>query len=175
MLRSFTNTTKTGSPGGSVGKNRLPVLGTRAPSLVQVDPTGRGATKPVRHNPRASAREPGDAAPETTCRGCEAHTPQSACSTPSEATAVRSPALQLQRTPARRDRRKAHAATRPSTAKNKQISNLFKKKNATKINSDGSDSRVDEKCSKCIQVCIFLTAACSMGLPSSLFNICYLF
>ena len=75
MLRSFTNTTKTGSPGGSVGKNRLPVLGTRAPSLVQVDPTGRGATKPVRHNPRASAREPGDAAPETTCRGCEAHTP----------------------------------------------------------------------------------------------------
>ena len=29
---------------------RLPVQGTRAPSLVQEDPTCRGATKPMRHN-----------------------------------------------------------------------------------------------------------------------------
>ena len=75
MLRSFTNTTKTGPPGGSVGKNRLLVLGTRAPSLAQEDPTGRGATKPVCHNPWASALEPRDAAPETTCHSCEACTP----------------------------------------------------------------------------------------------------
>ena len=38
-------------PGGSVGKNRPLVLGTQAPSLAQEDPTGRGATEPVCHNP----------------------------------------------------------------------------------------------------------------------------
>ena len=29
---------------------RLPMLGTRVRSLVQEDPTGRGATKPMSHN-----------------------------------------------------------------------------------------------------------------------------
>ena len=37
---------------------RLPMQGTRVPSLVREDPTRRGATKPMRHNYWACALEP---------------------------------------------------------------------------------------------------------------------
>ena len=37
---------------------RLPMQGTRVRTLVQEDPTCRGATKPVRHNSWACALEP---------------------------------------------------------------------------------------------------------------------
>ena len=37
-------------PGGTVVKNRLPMQGTRVRSLVQEDPTSRGATKPMCDN-----------------------------------------------------------------------------------------------------------------------------
>ena len=43
---------------------------TWAPSLVQQDPTGRGATKPVRHNYQACALEPEDTTTKPTCHSC---------------------------------------------------------------------------------------------------------
>ena len=91
----------------------LPMQGTWVWSLVQEDPSCRGATKPVRHNYWACALEPAS-------HNCWSPCAWSPCSTTREATAMRSPRTATKSSPRSLQLEKAHMQQwRPNTAKNK--------------------------------------------------------
>ena len=92
---------------------RLPIQGTQVRSLVQEDPTGRRATKPVRHNYWACTLEPAS----HNYWSSPAYSP---CSATREATAMRSLCTSTKSNPCSLQLEKARTQQlRPNAAKNK--------------------------------------------------------